>query len=362
MEMPQDERRNENHDWTRPGVDTVAVGIHRVPLPLPQDGLRAVNVYVIEQSDGLVMVDSGWALDISEKLLADALFDLGYRLGDIRRFLITHIHRDHYGQASALRDRFGWHVMLGSGERPSLNELNTNPDQIMRQELQVLARSGAAPMVQALAGQRFHGELDLREWGTPDQWLQPYEQISLNDRFLVAVPTPGHTQGHNVFHDEANAMIFTGDHVLPGITPAIGFEPVRGHLPLRSYLDSLALVLSRPDGQMLPAHGFPAPSVHIRARELMEHHRARLAEMFGAVAAGAANAYDVARSLPWTRRGRDFADLDDFNQLLAVLETDSHLRLLAADNRLDLFDDEVVHFAPRLESVGSEDVVTGSTT
>ena len=34
--------------WTEPGAWPVAPGVHRIPLPLPMDGLRAVNVYVIE--------------------------------------------------------------------------------------------------------------------------------------------------------------------------------------------------------------------------------------------------------------------------------------------------------------------------
>ena len=49
-------------DWTEPGVFPVAPGVHRVPLPLPTDRLRAVNVYVLEAGDGLVLIDSGWAL------------------------------------------------------------------------------------------------------------------------------------------------------------------------------------------------------------------------------------------------------------------------------------------------------------
>ena len=40
----------------------MADGVHRIPLPLPNDGLRAVNVYAIADGDGLTLVDSGWAL------------------------------------------------------------------------------------------------------------------------------------------------------------------------------------------------------------------------------------------------------------------------------------------------------------
>ena len=42
------------HDWLEPGAHRVAPGVHRIPLPLPNDGLRAVNVYAIEDGDRLV--------------------------------------------------------------------------------------------------------------------------------------------------------------------------------------------------------------------------------------------------------------------------------------------------------------------
>ena len=53
-----------------------------------------------------------------------------------------------------------------------------------------------------------------------------------------------------------------------------------------------------------------------------------------AVAAGAGTAYEVACALRWTRRGRQLADLDPFNQMLAVIETRIHLELLVAQGRL----------------------------
>src|SRR5713226_5609306 len=35
----------ERHRWTIEGTYPVAPGVHRIPLPLPFDGLRAVNTY-----------------------------------------------------------------------------------------------------------------------------------------------------------------------------------------------------------------------------------------------------------------------------------------------------------------------------
>jgi spore protease len=43
---------------------------------------------------------------------------------------------------------------------------------------------------------------------------------------------------------------------------------------------------------------------------------------------------EVAGRLPWTRRRRRFQDLDPFNQMLAVFESELHLQLLAEQGRL----------------------------
>ena len=88
--------------WTEPGAWPVADGIHRIPLPLPMDGLRAVNVYAIETERGLTLVDGGWAIEESRTLLEKSLRDLGFGLSDITRFLVTHVHRDHYTQAAVI--------------------------------------------------------------------------------------------------------------------------------------------------------------------------------------------------------------------------------------------------------------------
>jgi glyoxylase-like metal-dependent hydrolase (beta-lactamase superfamily II) len=106
------------HEWEEPGCFEVASGVYRIPLPLPNDGLRAVNVYAISAADGLVLIDSGWALQSARARLDDALGSLGAGVGDVRRFLITHVHRDHYEQSMALRAEFGMPVALGERENP----------------------------------------------------------------------------------------------------------------------------------------------------------------------------------------------------------------------------------------------------
>ena len=111
-------------DWTTPGVYEAAPHVYRIPLPLPQDGLRAVNVYAIMAGDELVLIDSGWAIAEARDQLGQALGALGAGLGDVGRYLITHAHQDHYTQAVTLRREFGSSIAVGKGEQPQLDMIN----------------------------------------------------------------------------------------------------------------------------------------------------------------------------------------------------------------------------------------------
>ena len=333
-------------DWIEPGAFEVAPGVHRIPLPLPTDGLRAVNVYAVQSADGLVLVDSGWALDVAREQLEAALATLGHDFGDIQRFLVTHMHRDHYTMAIALRRTFGAKIALGIGEQPSLDRVLSGRGSAKATEL---VRWGAPQLIdrwREVFGTDERQGADYYE--PPDEWLEGTATIDLGDRTLVALPTPGHTQGHVVFVDEQAGVLFAGDHVLPHITPSIGFEPAPATLPLGDYLDSLRLVRSYPDLRLLPAHGPVTPSVHARVDELLDHHEDRLAETLAAVRDGAGTAFDAARRLGWTRRHRRFDDLDLFNQTLATGETAAHLEVLVFRRELNSsIVDGVVEYSAR---------------
>jgi glyoxylase-like metal-dependent hydrolase (beta-lactamase superfamily II) len=321
-------------EWIESGTFQVAPGVHRIPLPLPTDGLRAVNVYAIEDDEGLVLVDGGWALEESRRRLETSLKEIGFGLGDVSRFLVTHVHRDHYTQAVTVRREFGTRVSLGIGERPTLELLTRDRPADRSPQLEQLRACGAAPLIERLREVWREGGHDPSEWEMPDDWIEGRVPVPLTGRELLAVPTPGHTRGHLVFADLAGGLLFAGDHVLPHITPSIGFESAPEASPLGSYLASLRAVRELPDLRLLPAHGPVTDSVHARVDALLDHHAERLDACAAAVAAGAGTAYATAEALTWTRRERRFDELDLFNQMLATTETRAHLEVLVTQGRL----------------------------
>jgi glyoxylase-like metal-dependent hydrolase (beta-lactamase superfamily II) len=333
-------------NWAEPLVEEVSPGVHRVPLPLPMDGLHAVNVFVLEDGDGLLLIDGGWALEASRARLDRALAALGADVGDVRRMLVTHAHRDHYTQAVALRREIGAPISLGAGERDVLQLLVDPGRPNTGRWAEQLVTADAPGLARKLAGLLEETATQAQWWEQPDRWLEGEEVHDLGARQLRAVATPGHTSGHMVFVDDDARLLFAGDHVLPHITPSIGFEAAGGPLPLGAYLRSLAKVRALPDAALLPAHGPVTGSAHARIDELLDHHRTRLDDVHAAVAAGASSAADVAARLGWTSRGRSLDSLDPVNQVLAILETIAHLDLLLVRDRLTVeVADGVRHFS-----------------
>ncbi len=327
-------------EWTQEGAHPVVQGVYRIPLPLPTDGLRAVNVYAVEADDGLVLIDSGWALAGALDQLERSLAAIGAGLPDVRRFLVTHLHRDHYTQAVAIRRLFGTPVALGAEEKHSINRLIGQEFRPLGAQFRVLAMAGAEPVARRLA-ELMHADLPAgtRSAGpaafgyeAPDEWISAGQDFELGTRTLTAVPTPGHTRGHVVFADAESGLLFAGDHVLPHITPSIAFEESPPDLPLGDYLRSLGVVRRMPDMRLLPAHGPVAPSTHNRIDELANHHAGRLKAMGDVLAWGERTAYQVASAVSWTSRQRTLDQLDPMNQMLATCETVYHLDLLVAQS------------------------------
>jgi len=318
--------------WTDPGAHPVAAGVHRIPLPLPGDALKAVNVYAVEDGDRIALVDSGWHTDDSWAALGAALAEIGAEPGDVARVLVTHIHHDHYGQAPRLRSTSGATILLGAGEGRSLKVITDPVERARADEDRVthLRLWGAAELVtaveEAIATRAMDG---LARWELPDILATDGTLVELKTRALEVVATPGHTRGHVSLLDREARLFFAGDHVLPHITPSLGVEPYGGDgLSLVEFISSHAKVRPLDVARVLPAHGPDFTGLADRVDALLDHHATRLTHCVDSLRAGRTTAYEVAHDLPWTRRNRRYEELDLGNRLLALTETVAHLELL----------------------------------
>jgi glyoxylase-like metal-dependent hydrolase (beta-lactamase superfamily II) len=313
-------------DRTGSGIERITDRVFRVPLPLPLRDLHEVNAYAILGDDGVTLVDPGWSSAENEAALTHGLRQLDRSLDDVARIVVTHSHWDHYTQALTLRAKYGHTVLLGREEHHSVDGF-TMDNGLYPRQASLLLRAGAPELSTAV------DELEPEPWevdmpyGQPDVWLDGGESIDLGGLVLTTHATPGHTRGHIIY--ELDDLMFTGDQILPRITPSLGFERAPEDQPLRSFLSSLNLLLDHPDRTMLPAHGNVSSSVHERIRELLFHHEHRLKEIFELALSGHDTAFAIASHMRWTRHERTLDELGTMHGMTAVLEVATHLDLLS---------------------------------
>ncbi|MCW2743396.1 MAG: Beta-lactamase-like Metallo-hydrolase, partial [Blastococcus sp.] len=162
----------------------------------------------------------------------------------------------------------------------------------------------------------------------PDRLLEDGEVADLPGWRMRAVHTPGHTPGHLCFAEERTGLFFSGDHVLPRITPNISTGVSGAADPLRDFLDSLAAVRDLDPVEVLPAHEWRFRGLAERVDALTAHHEQRLTELLTAVRQHPhTTPWQLAAHLTWSRPWDQY---ERRMRIFAVTETDAHLQLLAS--------------------------------
>ena len=313
---------------TDPTTRHLGHGISTVPLPLPFPALRWVNVYVMEGREGLTVVDCGVDDDLSGSLLASGLDDLGYSIDDITTLVGSHLHVDHVGMAATLVDRTSAEFVMHASAPGRLDRYD-DAEGLTEAMRRIASRHGAPPDIVAAFGRPAPRPSWYPAAAHPSRTVEEGDRLMLaGDRYLEVFHTPGHEATHVVLKDSLTGIVFSGDHVLPRITPVVMFDETVPD-PLGDFMGSLERCEALMPGLTLPAHGAPIERGGQRARQIRLHHERRLRDVIDAL---------VAPSTGWGVMLEIFRpDLDLFDQRLALRETLAHLEHLRIRGRVASF-------------------------
>jgi glyoxylase-like metal-dependent hydrolase (beta-lactamase superfamily II) len=166
---------------------TVVPGIHLL------GGLAPAAAYVVETSEGLVLIDAG--LDQAATELKQQMASLRLDWRRIRAIFLTHVHGDHSGGAQHLRAVTGARVYAGQGD--------------------------AAVLRAAGPRDAFYSTYGMPTNITPhpttvDVELSDGQEIAVGDVRFRALSTPGHTPGSICYEMEraGRQVLFSGDVII----------------------------------------------------------------------------------------------------------------------------------------------------
>lgn len=330
---------------TTPAADgsvvEVAPGVLWARMPMPM-ALDHINVYLLRGERGWTVVDTGLNTDTTrelwEHIAAEHLNGL-----PIEALVCTHWHYDHAGLARWFAEHFGVPVYMTLGEYYTMRAYaEPAPDPLPSARLGFYLRAGLS----AEGVQKLFNSMRRDPFMAPVppsfRRLRLGDELAIGTRRWRVVIGEGHSPEHACLYDAEAHLLLAGDQLLPRISSNVLVTDIEPEAdPLSLWLDSLTrLEKLAPDTLILPSHQEVFRGLHLRTRELSEHHHRKLEQLRGHLRdLGRPTAWEAMQQLFPRRRGA----VDD---MLALGETMAHLSWLqhAGEVRRQLDADDVNRF------------------
>lgn len=267
-------------DYPIPGtgeVVQITPGLLWLRMPLPFE-LDHINLYLIEDDDGWVIVDCGL---FSEKTLDvwAQVFERCLGAKPVKRVVVTHTHVDHIGAAGWLCSRWGVPLTITGPEHALIQDFLTEitvPDgDSQAARVAFLHRLGLdAKQITSLMA--LYGSFRDQFAPLPDtiEKLDDGDELIIGGQRWQVIVSEGHSVAHASLYSPSQEILISGDQVLPRISSNVSVGPhdPDGD-PLRSWLHSLQRLKTLPsDTLVLPAHDYPFVGLHVRLDQLIQGH------------------------------------------------------------------------------------------
>jgi glyoxylase-like metal-dependent hydrolase (beta-lactamase superfamily II) len=303
-------------------------GIDSIVLPLPFE-LKSVNVHILRQEDGYLLIDCGLDTKDSFETLAAGVAALGLEWRDIRRILLTHLHPDHMGLSARLLELTGAELWMHAIEARLLDAIVAAKPRVPWMEA-AFQEGGVPEEIQAKIQGHFVRMQRNFHVLSPDVLLQGGEEIPTELGSLRVILTPGHSPGHICLYGGERKVLIAGDQILPSITPNIAWR--RDQDALYEYLWSLETLKELDVDHILPSHGWQFSGHREWIEETTAHHHERCELILRFVGERPRTGYELV-GLLWGGR------LSTPNEQFALVEVLSHLDYLLRRGRVQRADD-----------------------
>jgi len=306
-------------------VTSISPNLFQISIPTPFP-VGPVNVYAMEDPGGrLALIDTGPRTDPARVALEQGLADLGYRLTDVARIIVTHSHVDHYGLAGDIVQVSGAKVFSHPRTRPLLEEHSIARERLRDYYGKRLAEAGVPTDIQGTLAPILRG---FRHFGSEvaiASTLDEGDEIDIGGRRWQVHFMPGHAGGLICLRQPSEGAFLSSDHLLRDVSSNPFFEPplpgqTQRRRALVDYVASLERTSELEFSVAWPGHGAPIYDHRALIKDRLAHHQRRAERILGALVNGPHTVYALSEVI--------FSDLNPMDRFLSISEVLAHLEWL----------------------------------
>lgn len=263
-------------------IKEVAPGVHWVRMPLPIPSLDHINLWVLDDGEDFVMVDTGFVSSRTRDNW-EAIFSGPLSGRRANRLICTHFHNDHASTTGWIMERMGCDFFMTQGEYLSASSAFGGHGVDRREyAIELLRSNGLDPRIAGEAlDYRSHFGKDIKDFPVSYNRMFGETELKINGRTWEVILGYGHSPEHAALYCAELGVLIAGDMILPRITTNVSVQAMEPNgNPLKWFLDSIARHALLPaDTLILPSHGLPFHGLRDRVAYLRRHHKQRLNEL-----------------------------------------------------------------------------------
>jgi glyoxylase-like metal-dependent hydrolase (beta-lactamase superfamily II) len=322
----------------------VVRGVHQIKLPFPKGISEDANVYLLEGSEGDILIDTGWDSVESLAALQQGLKEDRLSFKHIQTVVVTHIHPDHYGLASKIKQICGATVTMHRIEAELIGSRYVDSGELLQGLGSELKRNGVPQdeLPDMVGASSWMKPFVVPE--NPDVLLDQGDRINNGTFTLEVLWMPGHSPGHICLYEPRRRLFFSGDHVLFDAMPNVGLHPQSGENPMNDYIGSLRRTGDVGASFVFPGHGPTFSSLKLRVADTLRYREQRKRIVMQVLRDDIRTAYQVAQEIYQRQDMADisFASLDAWHKRSLLLETIAYIKALMIEGDVGMINREGV--------------------